>query len=295
MTPATEEKREQLDYFIKRVLAPEPTVIAVIGIGSIASGHMRPDSDIDAVVFLDPLDLYIIPAEAIWRPLDDTFHSIFDEVEGIQLDFHRLDWSQWSDPEYEWPEGNLAELSTGWIAYDPTEAAAQLIRQRTAYPEDLRLARLDEAIVWMDQHLKARARQSTWESLGPAIAFDRLEAAYNYLVQALFAYNRRWRIWRNREMQNLLDLAWLPEDFASRVLLAANGSGQDRDGYVARLEMLRTLFDELLAQLVASGDYSATPVDQAFIRSHEEPGRSWNMDEWNKFRFARSLPGQEGN
>jgi hypothetical protein len=31
------------------------------------------------------------------------------------------------------------------------------------------------------------------------------------------------------------------------------------------------------------------PVDQAFLRLHEEPGRAWNMEEWNKFRIARKL------
>jgi len=291
MTPATIEKRKQLETFIERVLAPEPAVIAVVGIGSIASGHMRPDSDIDAIIFLEPYDLYIAPAEAIWRPQDNTFHSIFaDDIQGIQFDFARLNWQQWSDPEFQWSEGWRAELSTGWNAYDPTGTVAQLISRRTAYPEELRLARLDEAIIWLDQHLKLKKPESVWESLGNAIAFDRLAAAYNYLVQALFAYNRRWRIWRNREMQTLLNLPWLPDDFASRVLLAANGPGLDWEGYITRTEMLRALFHELLEQLTASGDYSATPIDQAFIRSHEEPGRSWNIDEWNKFRQARSLP-----
>jgi hypothetical protein len=40
---------------------------------------------------------------------------------------------------------------------------------------------------------------------------------------------------------------------------------------------------------MADGDYSNTPIDQAFIRSSEEPGRAWNIDEWNKFRRARLL------
>ena len=44
-----------------------------------------------------------------------------------------------------------------------------------------------------------------------------------------------------------------------------------------------------LNQLIANGDYSHAPVDQAFMRLHEEPGRSWNIEEWNKFRNARKL------
>ncbi len=290
MTPATKEKRDQLKEFIKQILEPEPAVKAVIGIGSIASGHMRPDSDIDAVVFLEPLDLYIAPAEAIWRAEDRTFHSIFSDVQGIQFDFSRLDWIQWSDPEFNWPEGNRSELSSGWVAYDPTGEATQLIAQRTVYPDDLRLSRLDEAIIWLDQHLVFKDPQTVWDALGPAIALDRLEAAYDYLVQALFAYNRKWRIWRNREMQHLLNLPWLPDDFSNRVLFAANAPELTQDGYATRAETLSALFSDLLRQLIDNGDYSATPVDQAFIRSNEEPGRSWNMDEWNKFHQARQLP-----
>jgi hypothetical protein len=55
------------------------------------------------------------------------------------------------------------------------------------------------------------------------------------------------------------------------------------------------LFHELLDQVVANGDYSYAPVDQAFIRSSEEPGRAWNMAEWNKFRRARLLSRQGTN
>lgn len=291
MTPATEEKRAQLKEFIEQVLEPEPAVRAVVGIGSIATGHMRPESDIDAVVFLDPLDLYIVPAEAIWRVEDRTFHSIFsEEVRGIQLDFTRLDWGQWSDPDFEWPEGDRAELSHGWVAYDPSGEAWQLIARRTVYPDDLRLARLDKAIMMLDQHLAGNKPQQVWEILGPAIAHDRLEAAYGHLVGALFALNRQWRIWRDREMQVLLTLPWLPEGFAENVLVAANAPGLDEGGYVARTEMLKTLYGDLLDELISRGDYSATPVDQAFIRSYEEPGRSWNMEEWTKFHKARQIP-----
>jgi len=295
LTPATVEKREHLLGYIERVLKPEPAVKAVIGIGSIATGHMRPDSDIDAVIFLDPYDMYIAPAEAIWEPNHDSYHSIFAEgVAGIQLDFTRLDWKEWSDPGFQWPEGRRAELSSGWIAFDPSGEAAGLVAQKCDFPEELRLARLDESIVWLDQHLSGDVPQKIWDNLGPAIAFDRLEAAYDYLVHALFASNRRWRIWRNRELQVLLQLPWLPSDFIERVLVAANAPSLDQAGYVARTEMLRALFKDLLDHLISIGDYSAAPIDQAFIRSGEEPGRAWNMDEWTRFHVARGTP-RNGN
>ena len=66
MTPATEEKRRQLQQFIEAVLVGETAVKGVVAIGSMATGHMTPQSDIDAIIFLDPFDLYIVPAEAVW-------------------------------------------------------------------------------------------------------------------------------------------------------------------------------------------------------------------------------------
>jgi len=296
MTPVTEEKRAQFQQYIEQVLATETAVKAVIGIGSIATGRMTPTSDIDAIIFFDPLDLYIAPAEAIWRPEDDTYYTIFDETAGgIQLDFARLEWQMWADPDFVWPEGRKAELSGGWIAYDPAGEAAQLIAQRAVYDDDTRLERLDNAIIWLDKHLHWKPERA-WDKLGPAIAHDRLEAAYHYLAAALFAYNRRWRVWRNQEMQALLTLPWLPHNFAERVLTAANAPTVDQAGYQARLKQLRALFNEVLARLIEDGEYAPTPIDQAFMRQHEEPGRSWNLDEWQKFYRVRklSLSGRNG-
>ncbi|MCB8978856.1 MAG: nucleotidyltransferase domain-containing protein [Ardenticatenaceae bacterium] len=291
MTPATQEKRAQFLAFMERVLLPETAVQAVIGIGSIATGRMRPDSDIDIILFLDPYDLYIVPAEAYWLAADDSFHSIFSEDEtiqrGLQLDFMRYNWQQWCDPNFAWPEERLSELASGWIAYDGHGEVTRQIQERSIYPDDLRQARLDEAITWLDQHLGWDAPQTNWKSLGPAIAHDRLNAAYHYLVDGLFAYNGRWRTWRNRQMSCLLQLPWLPAGLADDILQVANAPSLDYAGYMARVEKLTAYFEALQEQLIADGDYTE-PVDEAFIRSHEEPGRAWNMAEWNAKRRERS-------
>ena len=131
----TRQKRAELQQFIDTVLAPAPSVQGVVGIGSIANGLARPDSDIDAIVFLDPLDLYIAPAEATWRPTDNTFHSIFSDVAGIQVDLQRLDLAQWSDPAFEWPEGWCGEMAEGWLGLDRDDRIAALIAERTAYSD----------------------------------------------------------------------------------------------------------------------------------------------------------------
>jgi predicted nucleotidyltransferase len=294
MTPATEVKRKELLTFIERELRPVTAVQAVIGIGSIATGRMHPDSDIDAIVFFDPLDYYIVPAEFIWRPSDGTFHSIFSkepevQEDGIEFDLLRLDWRTWSNPAFSWPEGRRAEFAAGWLAYDRHGQAAPLIAERTAYSESVRLDRLDEAITWLDQHLGDEGPQRRWQLLEPAIAHDRLQAAYHHLVQALFALNRRWQPWRNRQMEALLALPWLPDRFTDRVLVAANAPSLLEEGYQARADALRSLFDDLLVHLTEIGDYSHAPIDQAFIRQHDEPGYAWTMDEWNAERLRRIL------
>jgi hypothetical protein len=262
----------------------------------IATGLARPDSDIDAIIFLDPFDWYIVPAEFKWRPSDGTFNSIFSQEAGVdeesmEFDFARLDLTQWADPSYAWPEGRCAELCEGWMAFDRSGQIAELITERTAYSDDVRIGRLDEAITWLDQHLSGDGPQRRWDSLGPIMAHDRLQAAYDYLVQALFAYNRRWRPWRNREMSSLLRLPWLPPGSADRILTALNAPALDYTGYLARVDTLRTMFDALADRLVADGDYGEDAISEAFIRSHDEPGRAWNMDEWNARHLQRTAQG----
>jgi len=292
MTPATEQKRNELRFFVDRVLAPEQAVQGVVGIGSIASGRMRPDSDIDIVVFLEPIDWYVIPGEFIWRPSDATFHSIFTpeadvHQEGIEIDCIRLDLRQWASADFEWPAGRRAELSQGWLAFDRNDRVRQLIDEQTVYPESLRQQRLDEAVTWLDQHLGDDGPEVRWQSLGPQIAFDRLGAAYHYLVAALFAYNRAWRPWRNRQMESLLVLPWLPERLEQRILIAANGQGIDEQAYWARVQALTGLYNDLLDRLVADGFYIEDPIGEAFVRAHDEPGYAWNMDEWNADKKRR--------
>ena len=283
--------------FIERELVPEPAIRGVIVIGSVASGLARPGSDIDAIIFLDPFDWYIVPAEFKWRPSDSSFHSIFSQEPGleecIQFDFVRFDLAQWVDPSYECSEGQCAELCEGWMAYDRSGQVAELIAMRTAYTGATRAAKLDEAITWLDQHLSGSA-MFRWDGLGSVVAHDRLNAAYEYLVQAMFAYNYRWRPWRNREMSSLLSLPWLPEDFSDRVLGALNAPSPDYAGYLARVESLRGLLQDLTSRLVADGEYGDDVTSEAFIRSHDEPGYASTMDKWNmKHLERREQRGQE--
>jgi hypothetical protein len=83
-------------------------------------------------------------------------------------------------------------------------------------------------------------------------------------------------------MSALLALPWLPEDFIDRVQGALSISSPDYAGYMIRVEILRSLFQDLTTRLVADGLYGDDLIREAFIRSHDEPGRAWNMDAWNR-------------
>jgi hypothetical protein len=272
VTPASLIKRDCLAAFIRRKLEPHAAVRAVLAVGSIADGTAHPGSDIDAVLFLAPLDRSIVPREFIWRESDGTYHDIFvadEELQenGLQFDFKRLDWERWKSPDHEWPEPLAAEWSGAVVMFDRTGEVEAILRERVRYDEAVRMPRLDEAILWLDQHLGGDGPQRRWETLGPVIAHDRLQAAYDYLAQALFALNRQWRPWRSREMTALLHLPWLPQDFAERALTALCPPSQDFNGYSARAQRLEEMFREVLRRLALEGVYGEDAVAEAFARS----------------------------
>jgi hypothetical protein len=88
-------------------------------------------------------------------------------------------------------------------------------------------------------------------------------------------------------MSYLPNLPWLPENFDQQIAIAANPPSLDFAGYQTRFHTLKSLFEALLARLVADGEYEEDAISQAFIRSSEEPGRAWNMAAWNEKHRAR--------
>ena len=57
---ATKKKRDDLRAVITRFLEPEISVRGVVAVGSIATGSALESSDIDAVIFMNPIDRYIL-------------------------------------------------------------------------------------------------------------------------------------------------------------------------------------------------------------------------------------------
>jgi hypothetical protein len=152
----------------------------------------------------------------------------------------------------------------------------------------MRQERLDDAIVHLDWLLNGAAAERAWVTLGPKVAHYRLHSACDYLIQALFAYNRHWRTVRSRELSDLLKLPWLPVKFERQLFLATNALSETQDGYQQRVILLRNFLDELVARCQQDGLYNDNPVSEAFIRRHDEPGRDWNMDEWNQKHKERN-------
>jgi hypothetical protein len=293
LTLATAQKRRHLLLVIERLLQPEACVQAVVGVGSIASNTANAGSDIDALVFMQPIEEHIVPAESIWCPWDDSFHSIFTpdervQAEGIQLDVKLCELAQWQRDDAVWDAGQRAGLANAWVAFDRTGATTALIAERTRYADDIRLNHLDRAIIALEGVLLHDAPSRVWDNQVPLVAFDRLNAAGDALVQALFALNRRWLPWRERRMTHVLTLPWLPPSFDSYGLSAFSASAHDRAGYGAQADALSVLFAEVLTELVRDGCYAADPIDEAFIHLHDsDPGRTWDMLAWSHARATR--------
>ena len=290
---ATESKRDDLLMVVERLLSPEECVQGVVAVGSVATGHAGPGSDIDAIILMEPVDLYIVPAESIWCPWDGTFHSIFVndpriQKEGIHLDFMIRSLARWQDESFAWPDREKAGLAQGWIAYDRNGNVRDLIVRRTTYDDGTRRRRLDQAVTDIDQaSLFGHELGSIWKNLGPLRAFGRLYTGLDALVEALFAYNRRWRCFRDRQMEYLQQLPWLPDDFTERLLVAIAAPLPNERGFQLRANAIVELFTELLEKMKDEGLYGSDPAREAFIRLYDEPGRAWNMEDWVRRHEAR--------
>jgi hypothetical protein len=290
ITTATRKKRNDLLLAVDRLFAPAPCVIGVVGVGSIALNTASDGSDIDVLVFMDPIDEYVVPAESIWCPWDDTFHSIFTEdqrvqTEGIQLDCKLCDVQQWQTDDAIWTEGQRAGLAHGWIAFDRDGRVTSLIEAHTRFDDAMRMVKLDRAVNRVDQLVSGSAPAQVWQKYGPLIAFDRLNAAYDALIDLLFALNRRWRFWRDREMTHVLRLPWLPADHELRLLIAQHAPSLDEAGYRAQVNSLAGLFNDCVSHLQAEGFYGDDPTSEAFVRSTAgDPGRVWDLQAWSARR-----------
>ena len=71
------------------------------------------------------------------------------------------------------------------------------------------------------------------------------------------------------------------------MLGAMNALSETEEGYCRRLEVLQSLFDQVISKCQEDGLYGPNAVGEAFVRRNDEPGRSWNIAEWSKRHLAR--------
>lgn len=287
-TPDTLRLRRLLDRFLQRHARSHQCVRAVVVYGSVALGTAGPDSDLDAFVVMDPVDTALLPAEAIWNPERDDFRSIFSKeplaAGELQLDLARVSLEAWTSEE-PWPTATRAALTHRWVAFErPGTDIEALISARTAMADIERRELIDRALLDADGLLEDPA--ALWQQ-DPLRALDALNLQWEAILAATFAINRVWLPYRGRAMRSLRLLPWRGALTDEALPACIAGEGRERDAFLARAEVLTTVSEGILERLQDEPDYGEDPIFAAFLRTHDEPGRAWNLAEWNAARAAR--------
>ena len=245
-------------------LAAAGGVVGVLLGGSRARGEERPDSDWDlGVYYRGALDL-------------DRLRSLARELTGAEVEVagpggwgpwvnggawltvggHQVDWilrdldrvqRVWADcgeGRYEvgvqpghplgfWSPCYSGELVLGRILADPTGELTELQAAMGRYPEPLRRSLVGAA--WESEFLVANAAKSArgGDVLHVSLSLSR---AFGILVQALYAWHRRWCLNEKGSLAVAERLPGTPSDFGGRArrLLAAPGATPEELGATVR-------------------------------------------------------------
>lgn len=273
---------ELMRRFVHDKLEVWPEFVAALIVGSVAHGEATSDSDVDCVLVFDDLDEAMVPAEFVWVPATDAYHTIFEveacEVGGIQIDANRVALDDLR--RQEWPEGFKHDLAHALVLYDRHQAVAEVIQERVAYPESLRLSRIRDHVGRAAYYLEERRLLGWLERGGIAGAHDQLTAAFEELIQLLHAYNGEWLPWRYRWMVSAQRLSWLPDDYPQRAVEVTSRIEANKDSVLTRRSEIGSLLDDILDRLHSEG-LSARP-DGAFIAAHPGLGYAHNFDAWRE-------------
>lgn len=283
---------ELMRRFVQRKLDVWPEFIASLVVGSVAHGEARADSDVDCVLVFDKLDEAIVPAEFVWVPATDAYHTIFEvdasEVGGIQIDATRVGLDTFRSQE--WPEGFKHDLAHAVVVFDRHQTVAEILQERAAYPESLRMARIQDHLGWAAYSLEEWRLLSWLDRGGIGGAHDQLTAAFEALIQLLHAYNREWLPWRYRWMVSTHRLAWLPDDFNRRAEAMTSRVEATTESVLRRRSEISSLLDDTRERLQSEG-LIAGP-DEAFVAAHPGLGYAHNFDAWREAH--RTLPNDGG-
>jgi hypothetical protein len=268
--------------FVQRKLEPWPEFVAALIVGSIAHGEARPDSDVDCILVFDPLDEAIVPAEFVWIPATDSCHTIFEveasESGGIQIDAMRVALGDFRHQE--WPESFKHELAHALVLVDRHQSVARIIEKRVAYPESLRLARIQEHAGWASYFMEEWRLLSWLERGGIASAHDQITAALEEVIKLLHAYNREWLPWRYRWMISAQRLPWQPDDFSRKAVELTSQVEPTRESILQRRAAIGALLDNTMARPQTEGLLADS--DEAFIATHPGLGYDHNFEAWRE-------------
>jgi hypothetical protein len=268
--------------FVGRKLLVWPEFVAALVVGSAAHGEARPDSDVDCVLIFDKLDEAIVPAEFVWVPATDSYHTIFDveasEVGGIQIDAKRVTLDDFCQAA--WPEELKHDLAHALVIHDRNQTVTGVLESRVAYSESLRESRMRDHLVWTEYYLE-EWRLLAWIERGGIVgAHDQLTAALEEFIQLLHAYNREWLPWRYRWLTSAQRLSWLPSDYARRTAEITTHVSANKESVLERRNGIVSLLDDTRDRLESEG-LLAGP-EEAFIASHPGLGYAHNFDAWQR-------------
>jgi hypothetical protein len=273
---------EMMRQFVHRTLEPWPAFVTALVVGSVAQGEARADSDVDCVFVFDPLDEAIIPAEFVWVPATNAYHTIFEveasEVGGIQIDAKRFSLDAFRhDP---WLEGLKHDLAHALVISDRDATVAGVLDARLAYPDSLRLSRIQDHLGWAEYQLEEWRLMGWIDRGGIASAHDQLTVAFEELAQLLHAYNREWLPWRYRWTLSTQRLAWLPENYARKAERVMSHVAATRESVLERHQVLVSMFDDTRDRVQSEGLLG--DADDVFIASHPGLGYAHNFDDWRR-------------
>ena len=231
-----------------------------------------------------------MPGEFRWDRATGKYYTIFERQGTVQIDAKRVDLEEMK--KIEWPDEWKYELASGIVVYDPEGKVEKLSDQKTFYREELRLKRIMEAVLRIDNDCVHRnwATVIKWINKGDfLIAHEQLNVALEEILKILYSYNRTFMPWRNKWLARSLDLQWLPDHFDDCVKEFLLIKELNESDVRRRLTILRGIFNKALEKLIREGILpEENPIGYAFGQSHKEIGYAGTMDIWLKAHQERA-------
>jgi predicted nucleotidyltransferase len=273
----TEPQRELVLTLNDRLSAIAGVVAVVLG-GSHARGRARPDSDIDlGLLYREAAPFSIDDVRALAQNVNDRPDPVVSDfyawgqwvnggawlsIGGQRVDFlyrnidqqerviaaasaghYEHDYGQ-QPPFGYYSDTSLGDIQTCVPLFDPEQSVVRLKRAVSEYPPALRLKLAHDGLF--------SARFALYLARNSAAAGDAYltaacaTRAVNYLVQAAFAINRRYRVNDKTALAELADAEHAPRDFAARARAVFTKLGETSEALCDSVETLTRIATELV-------------------------------------------------